>query len=142
MKSLNNYIKESLLDMDEDSPEMQQAILLEKILEYYKEYGGSDHFIVSNHRHTSVYLDDITDHKKYNDLVKDFDSFLKESDIHHKKITNSNEVSYIFDIELTISFMYLIYDKSDFDCRCVLHTSKSNGLKTFNNGLIKNSKRL
>ena len=30
--------------MDEDSPELQQAIVLEKILEYYKEYAGGAPF--------------------------------------------------------------------------------------------------
>ena len=141
MKSLNNYIKESLLDMDEDSPEMQQAILLEKILEYYKEYGGGDHFIVSNHKHTSFYLDGITNYEKYKDFVKDFDSFLKESNIHHKRNAEINGVLYEFDLELTISLLFYD-DRRDFEFRCILHTSKSNGLKTFNNKLIKNSKRL
>jgi hypothetical protein len=141
MKSLNNYIKESLLDMDEDSPELQQAIVLEKILEYYKEYGGGDHFIVSNHKHTSFYLDDITNHEKYKDLVKDFDSFLKESNIHHQKNAGVNGVLYEFDLGLTISLLFYD-DRRNFEFRCVLHSSKNNGLKTFNNGLIKNSKKL
>lgn len=140
MKSLNKYIKESLLDMDEDSHELQQAILLEKILKYYKECGGSNHFIVSNHRYTSFYLDDITDHKKYKDLVKDFDSFLKESNIHHEKSTDPHGFLYEFDLGLTISL--LVYEEFNFEFRCILHTSKSNGLKNFNNRLIKNSKRL
>lgn len=138
MKSLNDYIKESLLDMDEDSPELQQVILLEKILEYYKEYGGSDHFIVSNRRHTSFYLDDITDHKKYNDIVKDFDSFLKESDIHYEKGTDPHGFLYKFDLGLTISL--LVYDGPHFDFRCVLHAPKNNVLKKFNNEL-KNYKK-
>jgi hypothetical protein len=135
MKSLNNYIKESLLDMDEDSPELQQAILLEKILEYYKDYSLGNRSVSSNHRYTSIYLENIVDQKRYNSLINNFDLFLKQSNIHHKKITNSNEVSYIFDIELTISFMYLIYDKSDFVCRCILHTSQNGGLKNFDKKL-------
>lgn len=140
MKSLNNYIKESLLDMDEDSPELQQAILLEKILEYYKEYGGGDHCIIGNHKHTSFYLNDITNHEKYKDLVKDFDSFLKESNIHHKRNTGFNGVLYEFDPGLTISLLF--YDGHDFELKCILHSPKNSVLKTFNNGLIKNSKRL
>lgn len=135
MKDLQQYIKESLLDMDEDSPELQQAILLEKILEYYKDYSSGNHSISSNHRYTSIYLENIVDQKRYNSLINNFDLFLKQSNIHHKKITNSNEVSYIFNIELTISFMYLIYDKSDFDCRCILHTSQNGGLKNFDKKL-------
>jgi hypothetical protein len=140
MKSLNNYIKESLLDIDEDSPELQQAILLEKILEYYKEYGGGDHFMLSNHRHTSFYLNDIIDHKKYNDLVKDFDLFLKESDIHYEKNTDTNGFLYEFDLGLTISLLF--YDGPHFEFKCVLHAPKNNVLKNFDNSLIKNSKRL
>lgn len=135
MKSLNNYIKESLLDMDEDSPEMQQAILLEKILEYYKEYGGGDHFIVGNHKHTSFYLDDITDWNKYNKLLNDFDSFLKEYNINYKRIIESRESLYKFDLGLSVSFVYYVYDRSDFECRCILRTSQINGLKNFNKKL-------
>lgn len=135
MESLKNYIKESLLDMDEDSPELQQAILLEKILEYYKEYGGGDHFILGNHKHTSFYLDDIADHNKYKYLIKDFDSFLKESFIHHEKSTDPHGFLYKFDLGLTISL--LVYDGPNFECRCVLHTSKNNGLKKIDNELIK-----
>lgn len=142
MKSLNNYIKESLLDMDEDSPELQQAILLEKILGYYKEYGGGDHFIVSNHKHTSFYLDDITDHKKYKDLINDFDSFLKESNIHHEKEKSTDLQGFLYEFDLGLIISLLFYDGpgSAFEFRCVLHTPKSNGLKNFNNRLIKNSK--
>ena len=135
MKSLNNYIKESLLDMDEDSPEMQQAILLEKILEYYKEYGGGDHFIVSNHKHTSFYLDDIKDWNKYNKLLNDFDSFLKEYNINYKRIIESRESLYKFDLGLSVSFVYYVYDRSDFECKCILQTSQINGLKNFNKKL-------
>lgn len=141
MKSLNNYIKESLLDMDEDSPELQQAILLEKILGYYKEYGGGDSFIMSNHRHTSFYLNDIIDHKKYKDLVKDFDLFLKESNIHHEKRTDPQGFLYDFELGLTISLLFYDEPLSAFEFRCVLHAPKNNVLKKFNNELIKNSKR-
>lgn len=139
MRDLTEYIKESLLDMDEDSPELQQSVLFEKILGYYKKYRGVDYSIVSNHRHTSFYLDDITDHKKYKDLIKDFDLFLKESNIHHKKNTDPHGFLYEFDFGLTISWLLTIswftYNKHDIECRCLLHTSKNNGLKYFDNGL-------
>lgn len=137
MISLNNYIKESLLDMDEDSPELQQTILLEKILEYYNEYGGSGEFIMSNHRLTAFYLDNITDHKKYKDLVKDFDSFLKESNIHHEKekITDPQGFSYGFEFGLKISLVLYDGPGSIFIFKFVLSTPKNNGLKNFNKKL-------
>ena len=134
MTSLQQYIKESLLDM----AELQQTILLEKILEYYKEYGGGDYSIVSNHKHTSFYLDNITDHKKYKDLVKDFDLFLKESNIHYKKEHGDPQgFLYEFEFGLTISLLFYEGPGSSFEFRCVLHASKSNSLKQFNNGLNK-----
>ena len=132
IKSLKISLLESLLDINNDSLEMQQFLLFEKILGYYKKYSNGDHSTLSNHKYTSFSMNKVIDYNEFIRLINDFDLFLQESDIRSKIQKHPHEIRYEFDFGYKISITFAF---NDYVFNCNVHTSQPNGLKYLNKKL-------